>query len=108
GNTTNSGGTGGAVNGPENPYNASIDKGLCGFDIRHTLRVNGLWALPFHGNRLVEGWQISGIESAYGGVPVNITTGVSRAFQLSADRPNYGGGCQIQKETVEQWFSPAC
>ncbi len=108
GNTTNSGGTGGAVNGPENPYNASIDKGLCGFDIRHTLRVNGLWALPFHGNRLVEGWQISGIESAYGGVPVNITTGVSRAFQLSADRPNYVAGCRIERENVNQWFNPAC
>ena len=63
GNTTNSGGSAAAVNSPENPYNASIDRGLCGFDFRHTLRVNGLWALPFHGNRVVEGWQISGIET---------------------------------------------
>ena len=32
--------------------NSSISGILCG--------VNGLWALPFHGNRSVEGWQISG------------------------------------------------
>ncbi len=74
GATSNSGG------GPANPYDQAVDKALCGFDIRNTLRANGLWALPFHGNRLVEGWQISGIESAYGGVPFNITTGISRAF----------------------------
>ena len=108
GNTTNAGGTAAAVNGPENPYRASVDKGLCGFDIRHTLRVNALWALPFHGNRLVSGWQISGIQSAYGGVPVNITTGASRAFQQSADRPNYMPGCTIEQENVNQWFNPNC
>ncbi len=108
GNTTNSGGSAAAVNSPENPYNAAYDRGLCGFDIRHTLRVNGLWALPFHGNRLVEGWQFSGIESAYSGVPVNITTGVSRAFQGSPDRPNYVLGCNIQQGNVNQWFNPAC
>ena len=50
----------------------------------------------------------SGIESAYSGVPVNITTGVSRAYQLSPDRPNYVAGCQIQRENVNQWFNPAC
>jgi hypothetical protein len=44
----------------------------------------------------------------YGGVPVNITTGIARAFQLSADRPNYVAGCQIQQENVNQWFNPAC
>jgi hypothetical protein len=108
GNTTNSGGTAAATNTPENPYNQSNDKGLCGFDIRHTLRVNGLWSLPFHGNRVVEGWQISGIQSAYSGVPVNITTGVSRAYTQSPDRPNYVLGCQIQQENVNQWFNPAC
>ena len=109
GNTTNGGGFGGGVtNTPSNPYNQAIDKGLCGFDIRHTLRVNGLWALPFHGNRLIEGWQISGIESAYSGIPVNITTGVSRAYTQSPDRPNYVAGCQMVHGDVNQWFNPAC
>ena len=97
-----------AVNSPENPYNQRMDKGLCGFDIRHTLRVNGLWSLPFHGNRVVEGWQISGIESAYSGIPVNITTGASQAYIQSPDRPNYVAGCKIQEDNVNQWFNPAC
>jgi hypothetical protein len=108
GNTTNSGGSAAATNTPENPYNVLMDKGLCGFDIRNTLRVNGVWSLPFHGNRLKDGWQFSGIETAYGGVPVNITTGVSRAFTQSPDRPNYAAGCAIQQGNVNQWFNPAC
>ncbi len=108
GNTTNSGGSAAATNTPENPYNVLADKGLCGFDIRNTLRVNGVWALPFHGNRVVEGWQFSGIETAYGGVPVNITTGVSRAYVQSPDRPNFVGGCAIQQDNVNAWFNPAC
>lgn len=108
GNTTNDGGSAAATNTPENPYNISMDKGLCGFDIRNTLRVNGLWTLPFHGNRLVEGWQLSGIESAYGGVPINITTGASRAYIQSPDRPNYVQGCNVQEDNVNQWFNPNC
>ena len=108
GNTTNSGGTAAATNTPENPYNVGMDKGLCGFDIRDTLRLNGLWKIPLHGNRLVEGWQFSGIESAYGGVPVNITTGASRAYTQSPDRPNYVNGCQVQQGIVSAWFNPAC
>jgi len=108
GNTTNGGGSAAATNTPENPYNVAYDRGLCGFDIRNTLRVNGTWALPFRGNRLVEGWQLSGIESAYSGVPVNITTGVSRAYTQSPDRPNYVLGCNIQEDNVNQWFNPAC
>jgi len=108
GNTTNGGAGAASTNTPENPYNQAMDKGLCGFDIRHTLRVNGLWALPFHGNRLVEGWQISGIESAYSGIPVNIITGVSRAYTQSPDRPNYVTGCKIEQGNANQWFNPAC
>lgn len=108
GNTTNDGGSAAATNTPENPYNISMDKGLCGFDIRNTLRVNGLWTLPFHGNRFVQGWQLSGIETAYGGVPVNITTGASRAYIQSPDRPDYVQGCNVQENNVNQWFNPNC
>ena len=51
--------------------------------------------LPFHGNRLVEGWQLSGILSASAGLPFNVTDGVDQSNQLqtggtaSTARPNY-------------------
>ncbi len=52
-----------------NPYDGSIERGNCGFDIRHNLTLNVVYTLPFHGNRLVEGWQLSGVESYRTGVP---------------------------------------
>ena len=75
----------------ENPYNQAPDRGPCSYDIPKVLRVNGLWALPFHGNRLKDGWQLSGIANTYGGVPINVNTGFDRAGFTSGNtpRPNY-------------------
>jgi hypothetical protein len=49
-------------------------------------RVNGLAALPFHGNRRVEGWQISGIVSAYS-MLFSAAGPNSRAGRITASNP---------------------
>jgi hypothetical protein len=96
----------------ENPFNQAIDRAACSFDIPQVLRVNGLVALPFHGNRMVEGWQISGILSRYGGIPFNVNTGFDRAGFTSGNtpRPNYVAGCNpyAGAQTILEWFNPAC
>jgi hypothetical protein len=50
-----------------NPYNVDDDVGPCTFQLTHNLSVNGVYTLPFAGNRLVEGWQVSGIFYASSG-----------------------------------------
>jgi hypothetical protein len=46
--------------------------------------------LPFRGNRLVEGWQITGILAANTGLPFNVTDGVDQSNQITGvPRPNY-------------------
>ncbi len=109
-------------NGESDPYNFSLDKGVCSFDINQSLRVNGLIALPFRGNRLVEGWQVSGIASASTGLPFNIGNGFDIVgYQGSGTpRPNYIAGCnptagafswagvQYTAGTPERWFNPNC
>jgi hypothetical protein len=96
----------------ENPFNQKPDKAVCGYDITNVFRLNGLWALPFHGNRLINGWQLSGILSKYGGVPLNANTGFDRADFTSGNtpRPNYVQGCNPSAgaQTVTEWFNPAC
>jgi hypothetical protein len=96
----------------ENPFNQALDRGPCSFDVTHVLRVNGLAALPFHGNRIVEGWQISGIVSTYSGIPFNVYTGFDRAGFASGNdpRPNYIGGCDpyAGARFVSEWFNPKC
>src|SRR6185437_6412961 len=53
-------------------YNERYAYGNCTFDIRHNISANGLYSLPFKGNRLVEGWQISAIVGIHTGLPLNV------------------------------------
>ena len=55
--------------------NIRDDRGLSDFDARHRFVINWLYELPWHGHRLIEGWQISGITQVQSGNPVNILAG---------------------------------
>ncbi len=100
--------------------NQKIDYAPCSYDITNILRVNGLYALPFHGNRLVEGWQLSGIVSSYGGYPFNVATGFDQLEQLGGvPRPLYlpnnpASGAypacnnQPMLRTLSLWYNPNC
>jgi hypothetical protein len=95
-----------------NPYDFSIDKGLCVTDIRHNLVVNAVYRLPFHGNRLKDGWQLTGIETYRTGLPYTITTGFDRSLvsnTFDQTRPNRIAGCDITaNQSAAHWFNPAC
>ena len=65
----------------------------------------------FKGNRLVTGWQLSGIESWRTGVPsvlsYNRRDGVGKNFATS--RPNIIAGCDITaNQSRIDWSNPAC
>jgi len=102
------------------PYNQSYDYGNCIFDIRHNLSVNGIYSLPFHGDRLIEGWQVATILGVHSGLPLNVSTAAPDPANLggeSTTRPNYthAAGCnpnQIVDKAVGvaeiQWFNAAC
>jgi hypothetical protein len=103
------------------PYNQKYDYGNCIFDIRHNLSVNGLYALPFKGNRLVEGWQLATIFGVHSGLPLDVTRGAGSLDNLSgesATRANYASapGCnpnQILNQPIAgspdiTWFNTAC
>ena len=95
-----------------NPYDGSTDKGNCSYDIRHNLTINAVYRLPFRGNRIVEGWQLSGIESFHTGVPFTVLSyngrdGLGNNFATS--RPNLIPGCDITAHQDRyHWFNPAC
>jgi hypothetical protein len=106
------GGEGGNNGFNQNPYNMNEgDKGDCSFDIRQALRVNGLYNLPFHGNLIVSGWQLSGIETVSTGPPISPTMGFDNMGDVSGatPRPNVVLGCtNLVLGTPTQWFNPAC
>lgn len=84
--------------GFQNPYSRAGDTGWCTFHMRNNFILNATYTLPFKGNRLVEGWQLSGIASIYDGLPLgNLFTSVPIAtVGLNNDRPNFvpqAAGC---------------
>jgi hypothetical protein len=80
--------------------NLAGDRGNSDFDVRQRVVISGVYALPFKGNRLKEGWEISLIEQAQTGSPLNFHTS-NAAFTGSANlRPNVVGVPQVG-------FSPA-
>lgn len=61
-------------NGLQDATNPAGDYGRSDFDVRHHVVFSGTWTLPFHGNRLKEGWLLANITQVQGGNPLNVVT----------------------------------
>jgi hypothetical protein len=78
----------------QDSYNVRNDRGLSDFDARHRLVYSGLYYLPLHGNRLKDGWELSGILTQQSGSPLNFLTS-NRALTGAANvRPSVSGPVQ--------------
>ena len=106
--------------GQLNPYDPRYDYGDCNFDLRHNLTASVVYALPFHGNRLVEGWQVSGIFAARSGSPFSISDGFDQAGlfnNVASTRPDVIPGCNpyVKRRAVNpvtgilepEWLNPS-
>lgn len=88
----------------QDSYNLRGSRGLSDFDARHRFVISGIYELPFRGNRLVEGWQLSTIVQSQSGNPVNIVinnagfTGTNNTV-----RPDVTGPIEILG-TPNRWF----
>jgi hypothetical protein len=71
--------------------NVRGDRGNSDFDARQRIAINGVYKLPFKGNRLKEGWELSLFDQAQTGSPLLFRTS-NAAFTGSALlRPNLVG-----------------
>jgi hypothetical protein len=116
-------------NGPSvmgDPFNRAYDQARCAYNATNVFRLNALYELPFHKNRVVSGWQLTGIWSASSGLPFNVTDGIDLTNQLNittTPRPNYNpNGAAFTSGNVSYpacnntpiigssnlWFNPTC
>ena len=58
----------------QNNFNPRGDYGLSDFDTRNHFVFSGTWNLPFHGNRLADGWLLANITQLQSGNPMNVVT----------------------------------
>lgn len=72
----------------QDSYNLGGDRGLSDFDARHRFVVSGLYELPFKGNQLKEGWQISLITQLQTGNPVTLLAGNAAAIGANIPAAN--------------------
>jgi hypothetical protein len=96
-----------------NPTNLSADRGLSNFNRTHNFRLSGVYALPFKGNQLFRGWQLTGVYTYLSGAPFTPLGAPNRAFaannQVQA-RPNVIAGCNLYPDvqTINNWFNTSC
>jgi TonB dependent receptor len=72
----------------QDSYNLRGDRGLSDFDVRHRFVISGLYELPFKGNQLKEGWQLSFIEQSQSGNPVTLLAGNAGAIGANIPAAN--------------------
>ena len=84
-------------NGPRDPFNLFLDKGLSNNDVRQRFVVSYIWQLPeinrYKGTGmgvLVNGWEIDGIVTAQKGTPFTVTSGTERSLTgIGADTADW-------------------
>jgi hypothetical protein len=88
----------------QNSYDLRNSRGLSDYDARHRFVFSTIYALPFRGNQLVEGWQLGSVVQSQSGNPVNLITSIS-AFNGVANtlRPDVTGTPTIIG-SVDRWF----
>ena len=96
---------------PINSYADSRQRAISSFDRTHVLALSYIYELPFFRrsqglmNKVLYGWQVSGISRFESGTPLNVS--------IPADRAGVGGGAQrpdvVAPTTVDKqlarWFS---
>jgi hypothetical protein len=84
----------------QNSYDIAGDRGLSDFNAASRTTISGIYQLPFHGNRLKDGWQLSLVETTQTGNPLNFHTSNAAFTGQALLRPDVTG-------PVITGFSPA-
>src|SRR5215471_14516405 len=89
--------------------NIRNDRGRSDFDARHRFVVSWIYDLPFKANRVVQGWQLSGITQVQTGNPLNLFVNAIGANNFTGNgtlRPDVLGPIVITGDP-QQWFANA-
>jgi hypothetical protein len=89
---------------PQDSTNIAGDYAPSDYDARHRYVLNAIWDLPFKGNQLVSGWQISVITQGQTGNPITVVTNQNFTGVGNTIRPDLIGNLQVF-ERPEQWYS---
>jgi hypothetical protein len=98
----------------QNNFDPKGDYGLSDFDARNHFVFSGIWNLPFHGNRLTEGWLLANITQLQSGNPMNVVTASTYNGTTGTIRPTLigayttGRGATLPNGNVSFIHGTAC
>jgi len=89
----------------QDSFNRRNERGSSDFDARHHFNLSFLYDLPFKGNRLIEGWSLSGIITSQSGNPVNVIVSGAALTGLATRRANVAGDWRLSNPDPAAWFN---
>lgn len=93
--------------GAQDSYNLHNERGSSDFDARHNFHISYNYDLPFKGNRLFEGWGISGVTTFQTGNPLTIIVSGAGPTGFATRRANLIGDPTIANPDPSMWFNTA-
>jgi hypothetical protein len=82
---------------PQDSGNPAGDYGPSDFDTRHHFSLSGVFDLPYHQNRFVDGWELSTITVLQTGDPFTVETTLPNDGIVGKTRPNILGHVPTHK-----------
>lgn len=111
------GGVGGQPTSNPTRFNAKLNKGLAGFDLRHVLVFSNIWEIPGRTNHallsaVVSGWKLGNVFTLHSGLPFSVYLGSDVANIGSVggrfpQYPNLVGDPNAVVQSPGQWFNTA-
>jgi hypothetical protein len=110
-----SGNVDGQVTSNPTRFNADLNRGLAGFDIRHVLVLSNVWDIPGRTqhrlvNAVVAGWSLADIFTVHSGLPFSVFLGndnenIGTVGGRSTEFPNLVGSLAVAHRNPFQWFN---
>ena len=91
-----------------NVYDPGYNRGPADYDITHTFSSNWIYELPIARGTAYGGWQISGILTLRGGLPLSITQTQNVLSTGTTNRPNRICDGKLSDPTIDRWFDTSC
>ncbi len=91
-----------------NVYDPQYNRGPADYDITHTFASSVIYEVPWANQKLYGGWQLAGILTARGGLPLTVTSTQGVQSTGTGNRPNRICDGNLANPTIDKWFDTAC
>ncbi len=91
-----------------NVYDPGYNRGPADYDVTHTFSSSWIYELPWARGQAYGGWQVSGIMTLRGGLPLTVTQTQNVLSTGTGNRPNRICDGRLSNPTINRWFDTSC